>query len=271
MDVNTLERSPVESLELNAIAKVVVTTSKPLFFDPYEKNRQTGSFILIDPLTNNTNGVGMIIDKVDLKEISGGITAEDIVKIERGQGLIEKQEYRQRYNQKGCTLWVTGLHGSGKNNLAYSLERKLFDLGSTVVLIDGFTIRSGLSKELDFSGADRSEHLRRVAHLCKILNDQGIITICSFISPAAQERQQVEDIIGPDRFKVIFMDAELDYCRKFKPQLYDLYDQGKITGLPGMDIPYEKPGNISVQCTPDSENLENVITYLADEKIFPAG
>ncbi|MCP4310788.1 MAG: sulfate adenylyltransferase subunit CysN [Bacteroidetes bacterium] len=271
VDVNTLERSSVENLELNAIGKVVITASKPLFFDPYDKNRQTGSFILIDPLTNNTNGVGMIIDKLDRKEISGGISPEDKVKIERGQGLVDKSEYRGRYNQLGVTLWVTGLHGSGKNNLAYSLERKLFDMGATVVLIDGFTIRSGLSKELDFSPSDRSEHLRRVAHLSKILNDQGIITICSFISPGAEERKQVEEIIGTDRFRVIFMDAKLEFCRAFKPQLYKLYDEGKITGLPGIDIPYEKPVNPAVHCKPETAYMEEVISYLSDEKIFPAG
>lgn len=271
VDVNTLERSPVDGLDLNEIGKVVITTSQALFFDPYEKNRQTGSFILIDPITNNTNGVGMIIDKLDQKEIRKGSTAEDMVKIERGQGLIEKAEYRKRYMQQGVTLWVTGLHGSGKNKLAYSLERTLFDQGATVVLIDGFTIRSGLSKELDFSPADRSEHLRRVAHISRILNDQGIITICSFISPGEEERKQVETIVGKEQFKVIFMDADLESCRAFKPQLYDLYDQGKIIGLPGMDIPYEKPGTISVHCKPGAPNIEQVIRFLSDEKIFPAG
>lgn len=270
VDVNTLEQSKVDSLELNAIGKVVITTSKPLFFDPYQKNRQTGSFILIDPITNNTNGVGMIIDKLDRKEISGGISKEDKIKIERGQGLIEKSEYRGRYNQMGVTLWVTGLHGSGKNNLAYSLEHKLFDMGATVVLIDGFTIRSGLSKELDFSPEDRSEHLRRVAHISKLLNEQGIITICSFISPSEEQRKQVEHIVGEEQFKVIYMDSSLDFCRENKPHLYELFDQGKISGLPGVDVPYEEPGDISVHCTPEAENIEQVIGFLAEKKIFPA-
>jgi len=270
VDVNTLEKSKVDSLELNAIGKVVITTSKPLFFDPYQKNRQTGSFILIDPITNNTNGVGMIIDKLDRKEISGGISEEDKVKIERGQGLIDRSEYRGHYNQLGITLWVTGLHGSGKNNLAYSLERKLFDMGAIVVLIDGFTIRSGLSKELDFSPEDRSEHLRRVAHISKLLNDQGIITICSFISPSEEQRKQVEQIVGPDQFKVVYMDSSLEFCRQNKPQLYKLFDQGKISGLPGVDIPYEEPGDISVHCTPEAENIEKVIGFLSKKKIFPA-
>jgi bifunctional enzyme CysN/CysC len=255
---------------LNEIGRVIVTTTKPLFFDPYEKNRQTGSFILIDPVTNNTCAVGMIIDKLDPKDLPSRITSEARVKIEHGQGLIEKQEYIRRYNQLGSTLWITGLHGSGKNNLAYSLERKLFDLGATVVLIDGFTIRSGLSRELDFSPSDRAEHMRRVAHICRILNDQGIITICSFISPDESIRNQVAKIIGDERFHLIFMDSEIEYCRNNKPELYNLLDQGKISGLPGVDIPYEKPNSSAITCTPDKDNLEIINSYLVEKRIFPA-
>ncbi len=270
VDVNTLEKSEVDRLVLNEIGRVIVTTTKPLFFDPYEKNRQTGSFILIDPVTNNTCGVGMIIDRLDPKDLPSRITSEAKAKIEHGEGLIDNQEYIRRYNQQGATLWITGLHGSGKNNLAYSLERKLFDLGATVVLIDGFTIRSGLSRELDFSPSDRAEHLRRVAHICRILNDQGIITICSFISPDEHTRNQVAEMIGTDRFHLVFMDSELEYCRKNKPELYRLLDQGKISGLPGVDIPYEKPGSAAIVCKPEEENQERIITYLSDKKIFPA-
>jgi bifunctional enzyme CysN/CysC len=270
VDVNTLQKTEVDHLVLNEIGRVIVTTTKPLFFDPYEKNRQTGSFILIDPVTNNTCGVGMIIDKLDPKDLPSRITSEARAKIEHGEGLIDKQEYIRRYNQAGATLWVTGLHGSGKNNLAYSLERKLFDLGATVVLIDGFTIRSGLSRELDFSPSDRAEHLRRVAHICRILNDQGIITICSFISPDEGIRNQVAEIIGPERFHLIFMDSDLEYCRNNKPELYKLLDEGKISGLPGVDIPYEKPGSVAVNCKPEEDNLEAISSYLAQKKIFPA-
>ncbi len=271
VDVNTLEKSEVGHLELNEIGRVIVTTAKPLFFDPYEKNRQTGSFILIDPVTNNTVGVGMIIDQLETMDMPSGITEEARVKIEHGQALIDQEEYVRRYNQKGSTVWITGLHGSGKNNLAYSLERKLFDLGATVVLIDGFTIRSGLSRELDFSPSDRTEHLRRVAHICRILNDQGIITICSFISPDENVRNQVAEIVGRDRFHLVFMDSDLEFCRRNKPELYELSDRGKISGLPGVDIPFEKPGSARITCTPEAENLEVIIQYLADHLIFPAG
>lgn len=270
VDVNSLEQAEVDRLQLNEIGRVIITATKPIFFDPYEKNRQTGSFILIDPISNNTNAVGMIIDKLDPRDLPSRITSESKLRIERGQGLIDKSEYIRKYNQIGTTIWITGLHGSGKNHLAYSLERKLFDLGATVVLIDGFTIRSGLSRELDFSPADRAEHLRRVAHICKILNSQGIITICSFISPTEDIRLQVAQIIGEDQFHLVYMDSDLEYCRKNKPDLYELSAQGNISGLPGVDFPYEKPVQPAIKCTPTGDNLEIITSYLAEKRIFPA-
>jgi len=269
VDVNTLEQSVVDRFHLNEIGRVALTSTKALMFDPYEKNRQTGSFILIDPITNNTVAVGMIIDRLDPKDRNTRLSSDTLKLIEGGQGLIASEEYEKRYNQKGSTIWITGLHGSGKNKLAYSLEKKLFDEGATVVLIDGFTIRSGLSRELDFSPADRAEHLRRVAHICKILNSQGIITICSFISPDEAVRRQVAEIIGEENFHLVYMDSDLDYARNFKPELYQKFEQGKISGLPGLDIPYEVPEKPAVVCQPEGEGLEQISAYLEATQVFP--
>lgn len=211
VDVNTMEKSDASTfsdstpkgshsteiaLGLNEIGRVVITTVKPLFFDPYKKNRETGSFIIIDPVSHNTCAVGMIIDKLQDIDLHSRITDREREMIIKGQALISSAERQQKYNQQGATIWITGLHGSGKNNLAYLLERKLFEEGATVILLDGSTIRSGLSKELDYSPADRAEHLRRVAEVCKVLNDQGIIIICSFISPKESIRKQVAEIIN---------------------------------------------------------------------------
>ena len=193
--------------------------NKAIFFDPYKKNHSTGSFILIDPITNNTVAVGMIIDKLNAEDLPSKIVDEKTLeanksRIHKGECLIPDAQREKRYNQKGTTLWVTGLHGSGKNELAFTLEKELFDAGATVVLLDGSSIRLGLSNELDYSPADRAEHLRRVAHISKLLNDQGIITICSFISPDENIRKQVVQIIGEDRFKLIHMDADWNSARK---------------------------------------------------------
>ncbi len=273
VDVNTLEKSNIEKFKLNEIGRVVITTTKPLYFDPYKKNKQTGSFILIDPVTHNTVAVGMIIDKLGSNSLSSRITDVDKEKIAKGEALIKAEEYVQKYNQKGETIWITGLHGSGKNELAFSLEKKLFDNGATVVLIDGSSVRSGLSRELDFSPADRAENLRRVAHICKMLNDQGIITIASYISRNESLRDQVAEIIGKDRFHMFYMDADLEYCKNNKPELYELLEQGKTSGLPGVDLEYEAPDNAKLVFHPkdNEENLNSILDYLAKEKVFPIG
>lgn len=286
VDVNTMEKFEVQSLELNEIGRVVLTTVKPLFFDPYNKNRETGSFILIDPVSHNTCAVGMIIDKLQDKDLPSRITDHEKEMIINGQALISTEEREQTLNQKGATIWITGLHGSGKNNLAYMLERRLFDMGASVVLMDGSTVRSGLSKELDYSPADRAEHLRRVAEVCKILNDQGIITICSFISPKESIRQQVAEIINgtstldaerpvlsevEGRFLMIYTDATLEYCRSHKPEFYKKVEQGKLVHVPGIDEEFEKPKNPVLTLFPDDDNsnLESIIKLLNEKKVFP--
>ncbi|MDA3819155.1 MAG: sulfate adenylyltransferase subunit CysN [Candidatus Delongbacteria bacterium] len=271
INVNSLEKEQSAPFVLNEIGRVVLTTVKPLLFDPYKKNKETGSFVLIDPITHNTSAVGMIIDKLGNKDMPSRITDVDMKKIDRGEALISHKEREQRLNQRPATLWITGLHGSGKNALAYTMERKLFDLGASAVLMDGSTVRSGLSRELDHSPADRAEHLRRVAHVAKILNDQGLIVICSFISPYANIRQQVSEIVGKDRFHIIHMDAALESCRKSKPDLYNLADKGKLKYMPGLDERYEKPENPTLRLKPENKesNMDKILDYLNANKIFP--
>lgn len=278
VDVNSMEKFEVGHLELNEIGRVVMTTVKPLFFDPYKKNRETGSFILIDPISHNTCAVGMIIDKLSDTDLPSQITDHERKMILKGQALIASDEREQKLNQKACTIWITGLHGSGKNNLAYMLERRLFDMGATAVLMDGSSVRSGLSRELDYSPADRAEHLRRVAEVCKILNDQGIITICSFISPKESIRKQVQEIIDGNsnqesRFHLIHTDASLDFCRSHKPEFYKMVDEGKLKHIPGIDEEFEKPKNakLTLSANLDDTNVDRIVEYLAETKLFPIG
>lgn len=276
VDVNTLQKSAIGHFELNEIGRVVMTTNKAIFFDPYRKNRSTGSFILIDPMTHNTVAVGMIIDKLNPEDLPSKIVDEKALeanknRIHRGECLVSDVQREKRYNQKGTTLWITGLHGSGKNELAFTLEKEMFEAGATVVLLDGSSIRSGLSNELDFSPADRAEHLRRVAHISKLLNDQGIITICSFISPDENIRKQLIQIIGEDRFKLIYMDASLEFCKKNKPELYEKFEQGIIINLPGADLQFTTPETPTLMLKPENRatNTKTIMEYLADHQVFP--
>ncbi len=263
VDVNTLEKSETNSFKLNEIGRVVITTTEPLYFDAYKKNRQTGAFILIDPVSHNTVAVGMILDKVNSDTLPSRITDADREHIVKSGSLISTKQREKRYGQKAQTVWITGLHGSGKNELAYSLEKELFDQGKTVVVLDGKSVRTGLSRELDHSPADRAEHLRRVAHICKLLNDQGIICIASFISPKEDIRQQVKQIIGTNRFKLVYIDADIEYCKKNDQYgLYQLASEGKLSHLAGVDEKYEIPTSADLKTQPEKINLEKVLEIM---------
>ena len=272
VDVNTLEENDASTFELNEIGRVVITTVKPLFFDAYKKNRQTGSFIFIDPVTHNTCAVGMIIDKLSSDQLPSQILDIDRNKIASGVGLITKPEYEKSYQQTGSTIWITGLHGSGKNELAYTLQQNLFDMGAKVMLLDGKSVRSGLSRELDYSPTDRAEHMRRVAHMCKLMNDQGILVICSFLSPNESIREQVSEIIGKNNFHLIYLDADIQFCRENDQYgIYEKADEGKLKYLPGVDMEYQIPASptIKLSAINKDKNLEKVLRFLSESKIFP--
>ena len=185
--------------------------------------------------------------------------------------LFRSEAREAAYNQKGSTIWITGLHGSGKNELAFSLERQLFSKGAIVVSLDGSSVRSGLNCELDYTPADRAEHIRRVAHICRLLNDQGIITICSFISPDESIRRQVAQIIGEQRFYLVYMDAAIEYCRKNKPDLYEKADKGETFFLPGVDMEFDLPENATFMFKPENndDNVEVLLDFLALERVYP--
>ncbi len=268
VDVNTMEKSKINFFSLNEIGRAVLTTNKPLFFDPYKKNKATGSFVLIDPITNNTVAVGMIIGKLSQEQLSSQISDKERQQIDRGEGLISTEQYQKQYNQKGATLWFTGLFGSGKNECAYILEKQLFNMGAKVVLLDGETSRSGLPKELDLPINERMEHLRGIAEMCRILNDQGIITICSFILPEEKIRMQIENIIGKKRFHTFYMKTDLAYCKKNKA---DFYNQKDLHSIPGIDLPYDNPSNSAITLNPadGNDNIEKIISFCNTKGIFP--
>ena len=187
--------------------------------------------------------VGMIIEKLNNKDLPSRITDMNREKAQLGESLISKKEREERFGQKGQTIWITGLAGSGKGELAYILERRLFDEGKTAVVFDGQNVRAGLSQELDFTPSDRAEHLRRVAHMCNLLNNQGIITICAFRSPDSEIREQIKEIIGNERFTLIYMDETIESCKAKDTQLYADAEEGLINDVPGVDISYDIPAD----------------------------
>jgi bifunctional enzyme CysN/CysC len=239
IDVNTYHRTPAETLNLNQIGRLVITSSRPLYFDSYTKNRQTGSFILIDPMSHNTVAVGMIIDRVSQDQLPTNILSTDEKQTTRS--LVTPEEREKRMGGPAKTYWITGLPASGKRDLAYRLEKVLFDQGQQVVVLDGSVLRSSLNRELGFVKADRDENLRRVAELAKMLNDQGLPVIAVFVSPDADTRSQVRDIIGKDHYREIFVDTPLAVCReRDNSGLYQKADEGLLKHVPGVHFEYQQ-------------------------------
>jgi bifunctional enzyme CysN/CysC len=230
----------VTSLQLNEIARAHITLHRPIAFDAYEKNRQTGAFIIIDRMTNITVGAGMIIDRAVSASKSAALVSQNIVK---SDSLVSAEDRQNVLNQKGATLWLTGLSGSGKSTIARQLERELIDMGHACYILDGDNIRHGLNRDLGFSAEDRSENIRRIAEVAHLFNDAGIIVITAFISPYIRDRQQAREIISGS-FVEVFVDTPIHICEERDPKgLYKKARAGEIPQFTGITDPYEAPEN----------------------------
>ena len=277
VNINTLQRHPAEALALNEIGRVVFTSHLPLFCDPYTKNRGTGSFILIDTIDNTTVAAGMIIDREPSDQLPSrmaGAADEKIPHARRRESRIAAADRAARYRQKAATVWLTGLVACGKVEIAYALEQKLFELGAVCLVLEGESVRHGLSRELDFSSEDLAEHLRRVAEMARMLNESGLIVIGAFVSPTESVRAQAAEIIGKDRYLEVHVDAPVDWCERHDTTgLYRKAREGEVTNLAGINMPYEPPVHphlriSSVQTAADAA-ADEILKKLRKDGIFP--
>jgi bifunctional enzyme CysN/CysC len=271
VDVNTLHKKKAFNLELNEIGRVALTSNRPLFFDSYRKNRLTGSFILVDYLSNNTVAAGMIIDRLPEVRVPKDLdsTSESEAITVRHPSRISVKARETHYGQKPCTIWLTGLVGSGKSEIAYALEHMLHAQNYTAVVLDSATVRGGLSRDLGFSAADQAENLRRVAECARILNDSGMIAISAFLSPSKQARQQAAELIGTDRYLEIYLDASLDWCKaQDHTGCYEQSEKGLLKNLAGVDYPYEIPLvpvlTIPRESESEGQSVADIMTLLKD-------
>lgn len=187
--------------------------------------------------------------------------------------IIDRTQREALMNQKAYVLWFTGLSGSGKSTLAKGLEEKLYNLGYKTMVLDGDNTRLGINKDLNFSDADRKENIRRIAEVCKLFNDAGIIVLASFISPFKEDRQMAADIIGDKDFIEIYVNASLDTCIERDPKgLYKKALEGLITNFTGLDSPYEIPEIPSIEVNTMketiAESIENILGYLQTQKLI---
>jgi len=271
IDVNSLHREETPALALNEIGRCLVRLNQPIAFDDYRRNKGTGAFIIIDRLTNVTVGAGMILNRAAAgAEDAWDTEANANLQTENSQ--VTAAERAGRFGQQPVTLLLTGLTGAGKTTLAYALERKLFDMGRAVCVLDGQNMRQGLSRDLGFDAADRGENLRRSAEAAKLMNDAGLICLAAVLAPEQATREKAADVIGRARFLVIHLDAPVEVCRaRDQEGLYAKADAGEIANFPGVSAPYEAPTKADLVLNtaelPVDECVKQVIALLTAKKV----
>ncbi|MEG4315796.1 sulfate adenylyltransferase subunit CysN [Pseudomonas sp. FIP_A4] len=250
VDVNTLERAAASSLQLNEIGKVRVSLDAPIALDGYAQNRTTGAFIVIDRLTNGTVGAGMIIADPVAHGAGGhhGTLAH-----------VSTEERATRFGQQPATVLFSGLSGAGKSTLAYAVERKLFDMGRAVYVLDGQNLRHDLNKGLPQDRAGRTENWRRAAHVAKQFNEAGLLTLAAFVAPDAEGREQAKALIGAGRLITVYVQASPQICRHRDPQ--GLYAAGD-NNIPGESFPYDVPLNADLVIDTETSTVEEGATLV---------
>ena len=230
-DVNAGAHLAANALQINEIATVNLSTSAPLVFEPYRINRALGGFILIDKLTFETMGAGMLdfalrrADNIHWQALELNKTARAANKL-----------------QTPRCLWFTGLSGSGKSTIANLLEKCLHAAGRHTYLLDGDNVRHGLNRDLGFTEADRVENIRRVAEVAKLMVDAGLIVLVSFISPFRSERRMARELFAEGEFVEVFVDTPIEECeRRDVKGLYAKARRGELRNFTGIDSPYESP------------------------------
>lgn len=252
MNVDTIGREDANTLKLNEIGRVKLQTSNPLFFDPYQINQKTGSFVIIDPASNVTVGAGMI-------RAGSTISGEEETETEKEDKLpksspnvvwepwnVPREEREKRNGHEAKVFWFTGISGAGKSTIAKELEKRLWNDGKQTILLDGDQIRHGLNRDLGFSPSDRSENIRRVGETARLFFEHGNIVLCTFVSPYKKDRQIVKSLFPEGRFQEIFVTCDSETAQERDPKgLYEKAKRGEITNLTGFDASHEAPDDES--------------------------
>ncbi len=262
-DPETLERllEPT-SLAVNDIGRVTLRTSAPVVADPYTVNRVTGAFILIDEDSNDTVGAGVIrtprpieAARADRRDITWHPSA------------LDRDERWLAIDQRGATVFLTGLPASGKSTIAVELERRLVDSGQSAYLLDGDNIRHGLSEDLGFSPGDRSEHIRRVGQVARLMADSGTVALVSLISPLAPDRAHLRKAHEQANlpFVEVFVDTPVEECERRDPKgLYARARAGEIKGFTGIDAPYERPEHPELRVDTSTTDAQSAVTQIIE-------
>ena len=261
IDVNTMRKKPSKApmtLGLNGIARVKIVLHRQLAFDAFQRNHATGAFILIDRLTNATVAAGMIVDKTSAEDKKAAkVKSSNITSV---QSLVSAEDRERLLGHRPRTLWLTGLSGSGKSTIAKALEKRLVDSGKLAFILDGDNIRHRLNRDLGFSDNDRTENIRRISEVARLMNDAGAIVITAFISPFAADREMARENIRSEYFTEIFIDTPLEVCEQRDPKgLYKKARNGEIAGFTGIGSPYEPPQKPDLTISTSGKTVEECV------------
>lgn len=252
ININTLEKIATDKLRLNVVAECNIATDKPLVFDAFQDNPAMGSFILIDRMTNNTVGAGMV--RFALRRSSN---------IQTQFFEINKEARTALNEQKPLCLWFTGLSGSGKSTIANALEMELYKMGKRTYILDGDNVRQGLNYDLGFSEVDRIENIRRVTEVAKLMVDAGLIVLVTFISPFARDREMARSRFQKGEFIEVFVDTPIEECEKRDPKgLYKKARQGVIQNFTGIDSSYEKSATAEFIFKTSYQSVDAIVMIL---------
>jgi bifunctional enzyme CysN/CysC len=233
LDVNTLSKLAAKTLSLNEVGVCNLSVARPVAFDAYADNRDTGAFILIDRYSNETVAAGMI-----------DFALRRATNIHLQQQAVSKAERSNLKHHRPVVLWFTGLPSSGKSTIANLVEAELHARGAHTTMLDGDNVRHGLNRDLGFTATDRVENIRRIGEVAKLMTEAGLIVLCSFISPFKAERRMVRELLDSNEFIEVFVDTPIDECIKRDPKgLYRRALAGEIKNFTGIDQPYEAPEN----------------------------
>ena len=255
IDVNTGEEKAANTLAMNEIGIVEIATNQPLALLPYQESREFGNFILVDRLTSQSVGAGMIRHA-----------------LRRGENItyqayeVDKSARESAKNQRAKLIWLTGLSGSGKSTIANALEKRLHSLGMHAYVLDGDNLRMGLNVDLGFTPEDRAENVRRVSEVGKLMIDAGLIVITALVSPFEVDRQRARSIFNEGDFIEVFVDTPVDICISRDPKgLYKKASQGQIPNFTGVGQDYERPTKPELTLNGQEDVLvstEQILKYL---------
>ncbi|TPW27567.1 sulfate adenylyltransferase subunit CysN [Pararhizobium mangrovi] len=261
-NVDTMAHEAAKALEINEIGTCTLSTQTEIAFDSYGFNRSTGSFVLIDRMTNATAGAGLF--RYPLRR-SANV---------RWQALeMDRAARAEIKHQKPGVIWLTGLSGSGKSTIANLLDKQLYAQGHHTYVLDGDNVRHGLNRDLGFTEADRVENIRRVAEVAALMADAGLLVIVSFISPFEAERRMARERLPAGDFVEVFVDAPIEECVRRDPKgLYARAQRGEIANFTGIDSPYEAPENAEIHLqtkgTSPEASVEFLIQWLRDNRFM---